>query len=165
MNVTLTRTQYATLLKHCDGALRAAFMTEVHEATKSQVTVCAPYLAWQTISDRLVSEHLTRSVGSKRSVQKQVMRMLHRIATAQNRIVRHPAVKGLAMLGAQGGWFPVWIDANGYRSPMPNGGRFTVLGPRLHDTGRAACYTVWVEDGWWPADHWLAQEETHTALL
>lgn len=165
MNVTLTRTQYRTLLRHADGALRFAFTFDVTPATHTQVTICAPYVAWQQINDRLVAAYLTPSVGAKRSVQKQVMRMLHRVATSQNRVLRHPALKGLAMLGTHGGWFPVWIADDGRRSPMPNGGRFVVLGPRLVDSDRATPYTVWVEDGIVPADHWLAQEETHTALL
>lgn len=165
MNVTLTRTQYKTLLRHADGALELTFSRDVSPATRTQVTICAPYLAWQQINDRLVAAYVTPTVGTKRSAQKQVMRMLHRIATAQNRVLRHPAFKGLAMLGTHGGWFPAWIDAHGWASPMPNSGRFVVLGPRLVDGGRATPYTVWVEDGIVPADHWLAQEETHTALL
>ena len=165
MNVTLTQTQYRTLLRHTDGALYNAFTFDTAAATKTQVEIRAPYIAWQIINDRLVQEYSSRSVGSNRPVQKQIMRMLHRIATSQNRVMRHPALKGLAMLGTHGGWFPVWIDAQGWRSPVPTDGVFTVLGPRLVDSGRAPCYTVWTEDGSVPTDDWLAQEQTHTALL
>lgn len=91
--------------------------------------------------------------------------MMRRIATAQNIVLRHPAMKGLAMLGTHAGWFPVWVDGFGNRTPIPNGGKFVVLGARTVEGQRKMPITVWVEGGIAPLDHWLAQEESHTALL
>lgn len=166
MNVHLTVTHHRTLLTVCSGTpLVAAFTRDVKPLTKTGLSVVAPYVAWERAMVMLNDQFWTHRPRTADPVPHHVRVMMRRIATAQNAVIRHPALKGLAMLGVHTGWFPVWIDENGYRSPLPGAGRFTVLGARVVEGQRKTAFTVWVEDGWWPADHWLAQQETHTALL
>lgn len=166
MNVSLTETHYRTLLRVTAGTpLQQVFTREVITTSKTGLSVVAPYIAWEHAQSMLTSMYWTHRPKPAAQPPHHVRVMMRRIATAQNAHLRHPAMKGLAMLGVHIGWFPVWIDSEGRRSPMPNGGRFAVIGSRVVEGQRKSPFTVWVEDGAFPADNWLAQEQTHTALL
>lgn len=166
MNVHLTTTHYNTLLRITAGTrLAEVFTRDVSPSTKTGLSVVAPYIAWERAQAMLLDTFWTHRPRGSEQPPHHVRVMMRRIATAQNTVLRHPAIKGLAMLGINAGWFPAWVDDEGRRSPMPNGGRFVLLGARIIEGQRKTAFTVWVEDGIAPVDHWLAQEEIHTALL
>ena len=166
MNVGLTHTHYRTLLNITAGSpLYKVFQRDVTPTTTTGITVVAPYIAWERTMNLLNERYWTNRPRHERDVPHHVRVMMRRIATAQNAIVRHPALSNVAMLGTHVGWFPVWTDVQGIRSPMPGHGTFSVIGAQTVEGQRKTALTVWTEHGWWPTEHWLAQEETHTALL
>lgn len=166
MNVHLTVTHHRTLLRVTAGTTLAdVFTRDVRPSTKTGISVAAPYVAWELAVRQLMEVFWTHRPPDVNHVPKHVRIMLRRIAAAQNAFIRHPALKGVAMLGVHSGWFPVWIDDEGRRSPTPTDGRFALLGARTIEGQRKTAFTVWVEGGAVQADHWLAQEQTHTALL
>ena len=136
----------------------------VSRTGSSYTEVTLPYIGWQIIQDRMIDTYLTRHRGRRNDAPKPALAAMTRIARELNAVVRHPAMKRVAMLGVQGGWFPVWETAEGY-SPMPGIGRFVVVGPRLMHALRGTAFTVWTPEGLYPATHWLADERSHTELL
>lgn len=124
-----------------------------------------PFVAWERVKQVLVSEALTTRGKRRAGVQPMAaLRTISRIAAVQNEMLGHPALRGLAMLGPQPGWFPTWLDPLGYRHLVPvKNGRFEVLGPVWVEHQGAKPITVWTVKGLHPAGHRLAIEATHLA--
>jgi hypothetical protein len=169
MIVNVTRRQWVYIDDVLgDGPLRVAF-TRDHTPTGkgSWFDIAAPFIGWELVQHRLIDAHLSTRMGRRSTTPEAVLRLLARIAAAQNAFQRHPAMKRRAMLGVHGGWFPVWeMDGMPTYLPAPvEGGRFVLLGPSWEERARAQACTIWREGGMVPTWNWLASEDSHTALL
>jgi hypothetical protein len=168
MIVNVTPRQFAHVREVAgDGILRAT-MERDHRPTGSGTwfDVTAPYLAWEIVQRRLEEAYLTPSLAMTKKTPDAAMRLLQHIAKAQNTMLRHPALRGAAMIGMQAGWFPLWIMKTGQVSPVPVlDGEFTVIGPRWATNQNGTRVTRWAPDGVWPRGHWLTSESAHTDLL
>lgn len=169
MIVTVTPRQWDIISEVLgDGPLRAAMTRDripVGQGNNTDIT--APFIGWQIVKQRLIDTHLSPTLGRQAHTPDSAMRTLKRISAAQNTMMRHPAMKGIAMLGVQAGWFPVWVEdgIEGF-SPVPTpNGRFVVIGPIWRQADRAAPITTWGERGVVPHWHWLASEDAHSSLL
>lgn len=168
MIVNVTPRQFAIALEVAgDGELRAALEHD-HRPTGAGTwfDVAAPYLGWQILLRRLEEQFLSPALGRTPKTPDAALRLISHIAKAQNTMIRHPALRGAAMIGIQAGWFPLWFCDDNMVSPSPiPGGTFTVIGPKWATNDRGVRITRWDPTGVWPRHHWLASETAHTALL
>lgn len=169
MIVNVTRRQFSYIEGILgDGELRVAFTRDhTPTGTGTWFDVAAPFIGWEIVQRRLIDAHLSTKLGRRPSTPDAVLRLLARIAASMNAFQRHPAMKRRAMLGIQGGWFPVWETVGDpFYSPTPrDGGTFVVLGPTWEQHHRAQSCTVWTPSGMAPRWSWLASEDSHTRLL
>lgn len=124
------------------------------------VWIRAPFAAWENVQETLFSLTFTPRGGREQDVPGYFFRALRAITTSLNVYERHPALKGLAMLGHHAETFPVWVTGEQIWSPRPVDGEFVVLRPHfLTEAGRAI--TKWDGDGIGRRVDWLHDEALH----
>lgn len=131
---------------------------------KTQTVIRAPYVAWRLTLALLINEAFRRD-GKRRDVPRPTGTAIKRIARELNAVDRHPAMRGLAVIGWQAITFPVWWGAAGYfPAPMPSL-QFVVLKPEWTIENGKKITTWSPTEGVAPEGDRLLMEETHLSVV
>ncbi len=166
MIIALGKAQARAVERAVDNLGLGAFFIEGPPIERNLIakTYEAPYVGWERVKNELLPQALTITGGRRAGSPAALRGAIQKIGSAQAAVVRHPAMRGLSMLGHQGGWFPAFRTAAGW-SPMPQPGSvFAVLGPVWTTIWtEKQRLTVWTTEGNWPRGHWLSTEAPHLA--
>lgn len=163
-----TRHRFEGFERYCPEWLYGELCTET-VAAQTRFDVRAPAIAWlfarEVLAETIFNHRGNRRTGTPRSL----FGLMTDVTTWLNELERHPAMRGLAMLGQHAQWFPVWSqwedDRQRIFSPYPNPGKFTILTPTWASYQQRQV-TTWGLDGVLPpSGDRLASEDTHLSVV
>lgn len=169
ITVRITPNMLDRMADYVDPSTLPVFHHDVVQSTKHLIDVTAPFIAWQVLVDEIGTRMAMRGGRVMTDHTTFLRGILRRAATPMNAVLMHPALVGRAKAGAHDGdgAFPVWSMPTPDRWgrvwwPMPNGGEFELLKPRLRmDHGLR--YTCWDHLGLTPR-HWAHDPTLHIAI-
>ena len=142
----------------------AHFRSDVRQATMKQVEIDAPYPTWDFVLRALVSSTVSPAGRKVVGAPVRSVNAIKAVRSAMGAYERHPALRGLGMVGWHFGIIYGWAqerDAFGRLvSPMPNGGEFVELMPEHQGYDRFKV-TVWSRSAQERVEERLAAERSH----
>lgn len=153
MIVKTTRIRWKRLLDSAknDAALLAEWSTDVGGGVKDRcvvnVEVC--FSAAVELRELVIARCYTDQKTMRRGLSSSEHGALRDLVAAINEEARHPALRGVGMVGHHARCFPVWDLGDGSWSPSPLHSKFEVLRPdwRIDDEHPSTKFTIWTSDG------------------
>ena len=137
------------------------------QIAKTVADVRAPAIAWKLISEILLRDIYNRAGQRRTALPRFMTHATQVIVRALNANERHPALRGVGMVGYQAEAFPVWRQPVDDRERLftifPAAGEFLVLKP-IWQTVNGQRTTVWGPGGSSPGEDRLAEEGTHLRI-
>lgn len=144
MRYRFTRGQINTIEQtfHGDEYDLAFFRSCIVDSTSTMTIVDAPYTMWQYVFVELERAGISAKGRKARGIPMRVVSALTAVRRAMGGEERHPARKGIGMIGFHFEYLPAWERPDGTYDPFPNGGTFWMLAPEHMGTADQQ-FTVW----------------------
>lgn len=168
MWVRLTRSQWGAVMDLVNPQVQSALTTELIDRGGRDVWVRAPFAAWELVAE-VCEQRVFTPKGARRGGVRFLGAALRTVAREMNAVLKHPALRAVAMIGHHAVVIPAWrqdprddFDRVWWPSPII-GAEFVVLRPTWHDEGGRRL-TTWGRDGIGSRNDWLNDEASHLAV-
>lgn len=176
MRLSTTRARLNHMIRACDN--QPLVVAELQRAVgrphdgSTVLIEDAPYIALVFARQAMIDECYTSRNTMRRGLSKSHFLALKDVTTATNVYARHPALRGVGMVGHHTEILHVWeacspLDGRVF-NPFPDPlERFVVLRPVWHidELNAGMKITLWSADGPAPSDDRLADVQLHYRLL